>query len=235
MRLFELINFEPKDSPRDAKHRSNRVITPSSKIIGKGHFATAHEYNSEKRQGEIRKQGRAGKPGSRKAGPKPTGKITGDAYLSYLKMIYDFEQKGGQNPFFPVITNLSIFRAMDGTLDYKADLQKLVELTSDKISDNEPVMKHVFKSLFNDDQRPSEYDRGELDALSIMRELRIGIMDGIPNGNFDLIRNPDLKSALSMTRDLAKKHRFTWDIHAGNLMWRITGNIPQLVLTDILS
>jgi hypothetical protein len=230
MRLYELINFEPRDSKKNYGDRVSNNVTPSSKKIGQGHFASAFTHDTPKRLNQVRKSGQAGKIGNMRTGPKKQQSITDDAYLSYLKMIYDFEQKGGQNPFFPKIHDLKIYRDPEGNLDYNVDIEKLHKLNKSGLGDNELAMKQIYISLFAPDKyMPAGED--SIDAYMIMGDLR-SIAD---DGDYDRIIDKNLKQALSMSRDLATKHGFQWDIHADNVMWRITGNIPQLVLTDILA
>lgn len=51
---------------------------------------------------------------------------------------------------------------------------------------------------------------------------------------FEKIADPQLVEALKFICDIKDRLEADLDIHDGNIMWRITGNMPQLVITDPL-
>lgn len=48
------------------------------------------------------------------------------------------------------------------------------------------------------------------------------------------IRDPQLHQALKFIRAVSERFTLTVDIHDANMMWRVTGTMPQLVFTDPL-
>jgi hypothetical protein len=57
------------------------------------------------------------------------------------------------------------------------------------------------------------------------------------NGKYGNIKDPELREALDFISKVQSegKRKFTMDLHSGNIMWRITGNRPQLVIMDPLA
>lgn len=229
MRLSELISFDPKDTSTPYRKRVYKTYTPTSREIGRGHFASAIAHDSPKRVGQVKKIGQAGLPALSGSVPRLVSNVSDDAYLSYLKMVDDYNKSGKDNSYFPKIYNLKIFRKPDGTLDYNIDMEKLLKLGYEPINNNEMQMHALYKKLFKTAGTEEDDPAFDVSGHGIYIELsRI-----IDDGNFGLIRDAKLKEALMMIESLLKSNRkFRWDIHPGNIMWRITGNIPQLVIID---
>jgi hypothetical protein len=48
-------------------------------------------------------------------------------------------------------------------------------------------------------------------------------------------KDPMLRAAIVQMATYAEEHNVEFDLHLGNMMWRITGNMPQLVFSDPFS
>jgi hypothetical protein len=214
MRLFELINFEPKNTKRDYKTHANRISdTTKSKYQGSGHFAKVSHHDTPKRQNQVRKSGVAGMIGLDH--PRRVTDPAEDGYLCYIKMVVE---SGNKNPYFPRIHNVKTFRAPDGTIYYDVDLEKLYPYETEEISGNEDLISSLRDRMFIDDENTKD------DGISSL----------ILNSDYDVshIKDPKLKEAIIKIQAVAKEGDHSWDLGPSNMMWRITGNMPQLVFTD---
>ena len=229
MRLYEIINFEPKDSKStERKHLNNIMTKTNAKQLGSGHFSKVlgpQDGADGKRMNQVHKVGRAG---NLVQGTNDVKEVAGDGYLLYLKAIHDYEQKGGQNPYFPRILNLTIRRKTDGNLYYTADIEKLYPFQNSKIVTNTDLMKSLYEQMFNDDGSRGKYDGNANEFVQKIEHAIDG--HGLP-----YIKDKKLLEAINVVRQVNSKEKFLNDMHIGNIMWRITGNMPQLVITDPLS
>jgi hypothetical protein len=91
--------------------------------------------------------------------------------------------------------------------------QKLLEATWERIT-SDPFPEDV---------------HAQMDALEMMIE------QAIHQGVSAEVHNDDFKQAIEFIRNVRRTSGGYPDIHAGNLMWRMTGTMPQLVITDPLA
>lgn len=229
MKLYELISFLPKTTTKSFDDRVNKKSNRlgNNSVLGRGHFGVVHSTDSPKRLNQVSKTGRAGRVGL--ARPKPVDTIERDGYLSYIRMVDAFEKEGGQNPYFPRIHKLKLYRTPDGNIEYDADIEKLYPLDSPKITSNESLMHSLYHDMFevkNETEIP-------IDASTIISQI-----DNISRGHFGnvlRIKDDELRDALERISEVEQEGRFSMDLGSQNLMWRITGNRPQLVFTDPLA
>lgn len=220
MKLYELIDFTPKKSNIDKIAYSNRVnkATKPPVDVGNGHFAQVTQHDSPKRLNQVNKVGTAGQVGGK--GPDPRPRVEEDGYLSYLKMVQD---DTSQNPFFPRIHDLKIRKDPEtGNLTYNVKLEKLFSF--DKIYDNPELVSSMREHLFN-----VENERVEHYSLSTL------IYAACNDSDYDLVKDPQFLEAIKKIDAIATRYHHAWDIGPGNVMWRMTGTMPQLVLSDPLS
>jgi hypothetical protein len=222
MRLFELIDFEPRDSIQTANKIKNRISSnTTAKNIGQGAFATAYDTGSAKRLNQVTKVGRTGEVSH--ASKSSTAKsVDEDGFLVYLKHVVKED-----NPYYPELHDLVVRKNKSGTLDYTANLHKLSPFRSEKIYGNIDLMTSLCDDMFYgreygyfDPHEPGNSIRQMLDTSSHMPEI---------------IKDPDLKVAMKTIVGLGQKHNFMLDLHAGNIMWRINGYRPQLIIYDPLA
>lgn len=217
MKLYELINFDPIKSTTNNIVYNNRLRTDlKSKTLGSGSFGIVHDVGSGKRLNQVTKIGKGETINS-----EPAKDVENDGYLSYLRAVYD---SGSSNPYFPRIHDLKIMRSKTEALTYRVNLEKLVEFNSDKIIGNEDLMQSIYEDMFGD----TRIRFGDSITSAIKSNLEGALM-----GKFESIKDPELLSALKLIyRVLKSNPGFVADIHSGNIMWRITGTRPQLVIVD---
>lgn len=241
MRLSEIVNFEPVQGKNIQKSKvksyidKNKINTTGEE----GMYARAYDFNSPKRLNQVTKVARAGK------WDKPyADNITDDAYLTYLKTIQDLEKSGHNNPYFPKIHDLRIVRDENGKLSYHVNMEKLVNINSPKILNNRKLIKSVGDKLVKDPIRLNdtdyvEHDYAENPDVEDSKEYLKHVIEtldvAIENNNYSDIKDENLINALKVINKIKSTYSFLPDIHPGNVMWRITGTMPQLVITDPLA
>jgi hypothetical protein len=237
MLLRELIDFTPVKSNRDFITHSRRIRTATKpEHKGTGSFGMAYNMNSPKRLNQITKLGRAA------AMPDgaliPTDKISDDGYLSWLQEVNHRAKIGDVNPYLPIIHDLKIMKGPDDKLHYRVNMEDLVTFTSKMILGNEPVMSSLCMRMFGkdldesvkNDPKASEFLYAYYGDFIILRLSR-----GVRNPN-DFIKDAKLKQVLDAISFLRNNNNdFMVDLHEGNIMWRMTGTIPQLVILDPLA
>lgn len=227
MRLYELIDFKPKSSNQSIGTYSSRVQQATKPVhLGTGSFGVAYGTNSPKRLNQITKIGKAASmPGGRII---PTDEIKNDGYLSWLSTVGEYRKKGSNNPYFPRIDDLKIMKDATGKLHYRVNMEKLYDFRYMPILDNVDLMSSLCNKMFGEDVKNPDHEVGYSQyADLIQRNLREGTKH--PSE----IKDENLKQALSIIRSLLDSNNdFMEDMHSGNIMWRITGTIPQLVIVD---
>ncbi len=222
MRLQELIDFEPRKSTKTRLGYNDRTLdaTDASKIGG-GAFGSAYDTKSNKRLNQVTKLGRvAGFDDNSNIVSRSD--IRNDGYLSYLKSVQEYNEERSPNPYFPVIHDLKIMKDAHGKLHYRANLEKLVPFFSDKVVQNEELMNSLYERMFGETYSD---DRPIADAMAL--KLTRGL------DNPDIITDKKLRSALALINKILETNpKFMDDMHGNNIMWRITGTMPQLVILD---
>lgn len=144
-----------------------------------------------------------------------------DGTALYLKTIAETPELA-KNPFFPRVRQQ---RTENGVTT--AIVERLVPFTSDKMN-SIPMLQAVWEDLFNAELPPDDelYEELTKRIEYTLRKNRIG------QEIRDDIKNPQFKQAIEW---LHTNRLGTADLHDGNIMWRITGNRPQLVITDPFS
>lgn len=220
MRLYELIDFEPKQSKQTADSYKSKVNNVGGKAIGRGSFATGYELDSPKRKNEITKVGRTGSIGVKNSTAK---KVEEDGFLIYMKTI-----QGQENPYYPTMYDLRVIREPNGALSYRANMHKLSPFFSEKIYLNDDLMTSLYDDMFYG------RDYGYFDPTDPGGSLKYTLEDQcivMP----EIIKDPDLKIAIDTIVKISQEHNFMIDLHSGNILWRITGTRPQLILYDPLA
>jgi len=220
MKLYELISFDPVQTKRSTSDFMNKFRDrPEFKDIGVGSFGRAMQVDRPKRLNQITKIGVAGKIGRK--GIDKVDDPSKDGYLSYLKMVHKIEQDGGYNPYFPRIESLRIKKSKNGEIHYHTDLEKLYPYKTSKIIQNQELMSSLKDEMFHITKHNEDYDLSMLVMVAC-------------DGERSWIKDPELAKAVSLIDKVAAKGHFRWDMGTNNMMWRITGNRPQIVITDPL-
>jgi len=224
MKLYELINFTPIQSSRGVQQYKNKVSNiPGSDVAGTGEFGTAYELPSSKRQNQVTKVARAGSIRSLSS----VENVEEDGYLTYLNAIHNLNS---DNPYFPRIHDLKIMKDKNGKLTYRANIERLVSFYNDKIFDNDELMRSLYDDMFI---KELSDPYGDADAGKMIHVK----LDRITNYRSPIsdIKDPELKEALQLIFQIKNEGGFVIDLHGGNIMWRITGTRPQLVILDPLA
>lgn len=204
MRLHELINFEPITTKRYAHDTFDKLKKAAPNELGSGAYASVRDINSDKRKKQVLKLS------------KPSEGFD-EANILYLKTVNNLKNKGINNPYFPVIYDLRIYKDELGDLLANVKLEKLLDY--DTVVNNYPnKVEEIKNSLFID---PSEGTIPDiLDSYTM-------------NGPHNNIKDKELKYALDVICNILKAGQgLVPDIHHKNVMWRATSGKLQLVITD---
>lgn len=133
------------------------------------------------------------------------------------------------NPFFPKI--FSDPGRTDSAIANEYKMEKLYPLTSDKIMSHPSQFQQLLIQLFG---QQAAID--EADVPDSMHNRGVLLADWLSEAllHHVEVRDPQLAEALEIIRSIARRNNLHADLHPGNLMWRMTGTRPQLVITDPL-
>lgn len=129
------------------------------------------------------------------------------------------------NPFLP-----RVIKVGKQSPTQRIVVERLVPLNAPKIIGNILLMKSLWEMYFTVDF-PADEELRYLDGYFA------GVISGVAHGDdpMDHIRDADLAQAIQLIQTIRKQTKFFLDLHERNMMWRITGNMPQLVITDPLA
>lgn len=219
MKLYELIDFEPKLSKHSALDNKDRIRkNTGADQVGNGVFGTAFDTQSNKRLNQVTK---VGKTGSIMTGKVAT-KVEEDGWLVWMQAVHRAQQRGDHNPYFPIMDDLHIRKDKNGLLSYTANLHKLLPFETEKLTSNMDLMVSLREHMFG----PTDIE------FSDGRDAMHNILFHLNQTSSAVDRN--LAAALNMVDQIIYTSRedLIKDIHRGNVMWRITGTMPQLVIVD---
>lgn len=219
MRLFEVTPITPdKFNPK-----TTDLPSPdhTEQVGDEGSYATA--YSSKTEPGTIKKV-------------VQQSDIRNDAYYHYIQTLAK-NQRYTANPYFPKIFDIHVYEDLLGTHSYVVEMERLHPLNS--LSDEE--VWTIGRNLFDGFDNFAHRVQPTSDAIA---KLITHIMSGrfYPSKNkpgsarhrmIDNVKDPKLKQALLLIRDLYRKNRnYFIDTHTDNIMVRRGRFTPQLVLTD---
>lgn len=204
MKLFEIVGGE-------ALRRSNTVTTPS-----------AITPSRSKKDARFLAQGRQGMVMTR---PKKTNMVTKvfgfdgdhDGYLQFLRMAMQHQD----NPYLPRVSNLRLY---DKEFDSQyagdkysrtgaVDMEKLIPLNNPRIKE---VVEHKLQAL-------GIPDISSIDERDIMWWYKKGL------STRTITPDEQFEEAMKLIHAVNGPET---DLHAGNIMVRVTSTGPQLVLVD---
>ena len=219
MKLYELIDFTPKLSKHDASDNRNRLRkNTNADSVGSGAFGTAYDTKSNKRLNQVTKIGRTGSIMTGKVATR----VEEDGWLAWMQAVHRAQKRGENNPYFPIMDDLHIRKDKDGVLSYTANLHKLLPFHTEKLTSNIDLMASLREHMFG--PTDIKFSDGRDAAQNILFHL---------NQTSSAV-DRDLAAALNMVDQLiyTSSDDFMKDIHSGNVMWRMTGTMPQLVIVD---
>ena len=227
MRLYEIIDFTPKSSTQSFSTYKD-LIKKKTKFdhAGAGSYSQVYGSDSSKRLNQVTKVGRTGLVlDDDDAG---VDYVEQDAYLFYLQEVYRY-LKYSHNPFFPQIHDLKIFRNKETEkLSFRANIERLHPM--EIFEGNEEVIKMVWNNLFGE----TYYLEPMLDDLT--RQISVVCRQYVASNKSNAIdiKNPQMREALDVIYEIIRvsKRKIGLDLHEYNMMWRLTGTMPQLVFND---
>jgi hypothetical protein len=159
-------------------------------------------------------------------------KENSDGYFTYIKDIADNNIASG-NPYAPRVYKVDSIVDADGYSRYDIEIETLQR--TDSISEDSIVLA-VAKRLFNEMQLDAARNtlagssrlNGVSPSMVLARAIELTIQQKIVSND------SKLNSLCDRINALAKKHKFTLDVHAANIMFRL-GAAPQVVIVDPLS
>lgn len=123
------------------------------------------------------------------------------------------------NPFIP-----RIWESENENGLVQTQMEKLYPIYHRSIMNNEVLMRSLWELYFNIPYP----EKGDI-PYEISEILDYAAGYSVDSKN---IESPSLIQALEFIAKIAKKARLETDIHSENIMWRISGYMPQLVIID---
>lgn len=150
-----------------------------------------------------------------------------DGGTVYLKYVYNHPELSN-NPFFPKVLGNN---TTGSVVTYQ--IERLVE--AEVLSDNEYLMESLWNLYFTVPYPPKDHYKSRVDQISSV------IADVAKKYKLDIvIKNKQLLSAIKVIQSISVQRNGhdklnDIDIHTDNIMWRMVGTMPQLVITDPLN
>lgn len=143
-----------------------------------------------------------------------------DGNVAFLEAIFNTPEIQG-NPFLPKVRSV---KGDHGSAHVV--VERLYSYESNKLSS--PEMLLAWWNRIAVEHRTVN----EISIHSIPDLLDRSV--GRPVRSQGTIKDKQLLEAINFITSVQTQHRLTVDIHTGNLMWRVTGTMPQLVIVDPL-
>lgn len=148
-----------------------------------------------------------------------------DLTVAYMAVI-NANPEIQKNPYFPRVLKAS-HDADAKVADF--EIEKLYPLNSPKIASNEQLIKSLWERWFKPDAVAYVREHwASLVAHTIENAIRT-------DSALEKIADEQLAEAIMIIRRMMAQMNIrpnSLDIHSANLMWRMTGTMPQLVITD---
>jgi hypothetical protein len=164
-------------------------------------------------------------------------------YKTYIEFL-QARPKLRSNPYLPRIHGVT---GKDGVIQY--DVERLHPFDTEKIASVEVLLAVAERAFVDSTVRRMRHEAENNTEYDAIEDLRSDIVHNIRgligrgNGsNIDRmvmlkenVKDPMLIQAIQVITYLLKyNQQRVNDVHQGNVMWRITGTMPQLVITDPL-
>lgn len=155
-----------------------------------------------------------------------------DGTVGFYNWLIDNPEEAA-NPYFPRVLSLNT----NSTTTASAKIERLVSVTSPRVLSTAMMVataEYMFNEPvpgFEDVKATDDLPQDELhEYIATIAEILDRI---VANRRVAItIKDPQLKAALSDLQYIARSEHYNVDIHDENIMWRITGNRPHLVITD---
>lgn len=144
-----------------------------------------------------------------------------DGSLAWYSIIADNPQLSS-NPYLPKV------RAKVKAGDYpEFVVEKLYPMSTFKY--NSPILRSILSRALGDYPGPEFIPT--VTGGAFIQAIREYIVMGLQDPDAD----PQFQQMVDLLQNIVKNSNYRFDIHYGNIMFRITGNVPQLVIVDPLS
>lgn len=158
-------------------------------------------------------------------------------YYQYVKIIQD-AQLSQKNPYLPKvgILNAKANPELPTEIEITYEIEKLFDPTDLYGHLDLKILKALGDQMFNDFNNLLVNYR--LKNLGLNRwEMLAGLIQYVAEDEqWEYVKDPLLIKALQTIRLVKDRtHRSTWDINSRNIMLRLTGKGPQVVITDPLA
>ncbi|TFG99671.1 hypothetical protein E4H12_01870 [Candidatus Thorarchaeota archaeon] len=210
-------DVSPKEIEQYDKAKEKQKEKPKFKHKGSGYYADV--YNLPQKVNTVVKIGRV------ESGLTPSA----DSYLNYLHAIEDTD-----NPYFPQIYSVRMFKDLHGRVVYKVQMEKLQPLSSLNQAQTTAIGKRLIKQI---DVDRDPLIKSYLDT-TIRKVPTTGTVAALLGGVvttpslFNKDADAALVQAVKLLHNLIKTKRMSNDIGVNNVMWRPTPYGPQLVFSD---
>lgn len=158
-------------------------------------------------------------------------------YYQYIKTIQNAQLSQG-NPYLPRVTVLSARANPDQPTEIEItyEIEKLFDPSDLYGHLSLRIIKGLGDRMFNDYE--NLITRYRLDNLGLNQwEVLAGLIQYVAEDEeWDLVKDPLLTKALQTIRLVKDRTRTShWDINSKNIMLRLSGKGPQVVITDPLT
>lgn len=194
-----------KRHPEIAQIVNNLKQNPDFKYVGSGLTAHVHKLDNPHEMDRVHR-----------ISPNYDGTFI------YLQYIATHQDQCYNNPFFPRILAAP---SKLGNQHSTVQLEHLLPFHTPKIIENTEFLPTLWEQYFTLPRMPHQ-SFGDIVQL---------IEHGLIERRTDFVRYSSLKKAMNIICELKEKTpRCFIDLHEQNVMWRMTGLMPQLVITDPL-
>ena len=196
----------PEFATRVATMKSN---DPAHRFVGSGTNAYVHSRDDPHDMDRVYRTAKRADGGS--------------IYLRYIATHPNLHN----NPYFPrVVQAPSNHREAFPTYQ----IEPLKDFYWKPIANNPVLCDAVYERIYG------PRDEADDDAFTMLdrhlaEDMDNCIYSGIITKRF---KDTSLVEALTIIHQLARRYRLSGDVHTGNIMWRLTSTMPQLVITDPL-
>ena len=162
--------------------------------------------------------------------PHQPSKLEQDAYYQYVKAAAPLMKS---NPYFPRVYKITVNKDSLGQTKPSYNLETLHPNIVNPQGDQQQIaheqqvqaLEAVMDRMF------VEVPKLQTGKSGLGRYLETIAQEQ----DYSNVKDPKLVQALELINSVAEKGSFNWDLHAGNIAFRLTSFGPQLVLMDPLS
>lgn len=144
----------------------------------------------------------------------------GSMYLKYLAAHPDFMD----NPFFPRVRKVETEKDTQVTI-----VERLLPFKTDAVYSNGPLIRAIWKRYFNITIEDAIHEYGGSFQHAIPYVLRKALINDYVGDIKDEVLVDAVHKLVQIAQALGDVEV---DLHQGNIMWRMAGYQPQLVITD---